>query len=153
MANKKRGEVDISLDGGSPHILLFNYNKLCDLEEACGAPLMHLVDSGGKGVAMGFLREAVMYSITTLPEKQRTRKKIGSMLGNEMDFDPKAMLGISRAVMMAIGFGMGRTEEEILASFVSDDEEAGEAETDVPLPEALPVAESVPTLIGTGSGG
>lgn len=157
MANKKRGEVEVLLDGGSPHILRFDYNGLCELEEACGAPLMYLLDSGGKGVAMGFLREAVVHSITSLPKSQRTRKRVGAMLGKQMESDSEAMLNISKAVMTAIGYGMGRTEEEINASFNEAKENEGEDVEDVEDVEEIDVPLEVvaagPPLIGQVSGG
>jgi len=145
MANKKRGEVELELDGAK-HTLRFNYNSLCEIEQLCGGqPLDYLLTSEGKGMSRTFIRQALYCGLVSLPRSQKTPKKIGDMISRTLDDDPGSFIRIVSALLTSIMYANGASDEDIRAMNRSlDSTENDEDMEDSESIEVLEVPSSVP---------
>ena len=111
MANGKRGQVELRL-GETTHLLTFDYNALCELEERMGTSVDELFFGGG--VSHRALREAVCVGIkSSRTRRVITPKQVGRMIADELESNEKGMLNIVSTVLNGILLARGSNQKEI----------------------------------------
>lgn len=112
-ANPYKAEVDIKL-GGHDHVFRLDLDQVAELEQRLNAPMSHLMYAGGKGVALGFLREVLFESIETLSKTAKKRRQISRMMTITMQDPDLGYAYLVKRVTILIGVAaFGKTKEEM----------------------------------------
>lgn len=112
-ANPYKAEIDIKL-GGHNHILRLDLDQVMEIEQRLGSPMSHLLYAGGKGVAIGFLREVIFESIETIGKVAKKRRQIARMMTITMQDPDLGFEYLVKRVTVLVGMGaFGKTRDEM----------------------------------------
>jgi len=134
MANRKRGEVEIVLDG-CERVLVFDWNAISDLEQQFGGKSVEEIFLSGSGISRLALREAVRVGLIR-KYKPLPSKKVGQMLSKTIQC-PEDLQNLIKAVLSGVLAASGHSDDAIesLEKELSPDEDSDEEEPAVLLDE------------------
>lgn len=136
MANPRRGEVDVELDGRT-YTLAFDFNAIAEIEGAFGdRPINDIIFPDGKGVSARGLRESVRIGMQKKHRKP-TVQEAGRMIQATIDSDPAALTKIAQAVIRGVLSANGATDD-LLKEIKSDDSELARKEGEPEDPREAP---------------
>lgn len=123
MANPRRGEVEVELEGHN-YVLVFDYNAISDIEAAFGDRSVDSLFFSGS-ISRRALREAIRVGLEK-KNRRHTPKQVGRMLDATVANDPEAFARIMRAVITGLMAANGVAQEKIDNLDRMLDEEAAE---------------------------
>ena len=110
MSNPMRNEAVVILDG-EEKTLVFNYAALMEIENAFGGKSIDSIFFSGD-----ISRSAIGHAIRAgLAKRNRpmTMSKVAGLIGATLDKNPGALEGFTRAIMLGILGGSGKSQDEI----------------------------------------